>query len=297
MLNSQLELILNLLRFNPLITEDISITLMREAVDDFGDKPASLPSVNCEKLVIGGVDIFHFHSDRAPPEKVILYLHGGGYVIGSSRSHRSFLERLCLSFGGSVFSVDYRLAPEFPFPAALNDVLVVYKYLLRAQFRPNQIVLAGDSAGGGLALATLVNCREDKLPQPSCSILISPWTDLALTGESIEACATLDPIVKKETLIKFRSMYLAGALPTTPLASPLYANLKRLCPILIQVGGAEILLDDSLRLKSKLESVFVNVDLQVWDEMIHVWHLFAPILRNGMEAIEILTDYANSHVG
>ena len=131
---------------------------------------------------------------------------------------------------------------------------------------------------------------------PACGILISPWTDLAVTGESVESCAAFDPIVNRKTLLEFSSMYLMGALPTTPLASPLYADLHGLCPILIQVGGSEVLLDDSLRLKQKLEKASVSSELQVWDDMVHVWHLFAPILDKGKEAIESVAEYANSHI-
>ncbi|MEC9247727.1 MAG: alpha/beta hydrolase [Pseudomonadota bacterium] len=296
MLDNQLHSLINMLRLNPLIKEGISLAVMRETLDNVGGKSSRLSEVLCERLRIEGREIYHFHTSRAPIEKIILYLHGGGYVMGSSKSHRALLERLCVSFGGSVFSVDYRLAPEFPFPAALDDVLNVYNWFLRDGLSPGQLVVAGDSAGGGLALATLINIREEGLPQPACGMFISPWTDLAVTGESIESCAAIDPIVNKETLVKFRSMYLNGALATTPLASPLYANLQGLCPILIQVGGSEILLDDSLRLASKLKEVEVDTCLQIWDDMIHVWHIFSPVLDKGKEAIKVLASYANNHI-
>ena len=296
MLDNQLHSLINMLRLNPLIEEGVSLAVMRETLDNVGDKSSRLPGILCERLLIEGREVYHFRTAGGSNEKMILYLHGGGYVMGSSKSHRTLLERLCVSFGGSIFSVDYRLAPEFPFPTALEDVLKVYNWFLEDGLSARRLVVAGDSAGGGLALATLVNIREEGLPQPACGMLISPWTDLAITGESVESCSAIDPIVNKETLLKFRSMYLDGALATTPLASPLYADLRRLCPIMIQVGGSEILLDDSLRLASKLEEAGVDTSLQVWDDMIHVWHIFSPVLNKGKEAIKVLASYAKDHV-
>ena len=247
--------------------------------------------------MVGGVNVCHFFPEKfSLPQKMIIYLHGGGYVMGSSRSHRPLLERLCLAFEGSVYSIDYSLAPEAPFPIALNEVLGVYKQILLAGKSAKKIVIAGDSAGGGLALASLVNFREEGLEMPACGILISPWTDLAITGESVISCASSDPIVKRDALSEFGAMYLGGALPTTPLASPLYANFNGLCPLLVQVGGSEVLLDDSLRLQQKLESAAVTSELQVWDDVVHAWHLFAPILEKGKEAINDVAKYANAHI-
>ena len=279
------------------MVEGIPLGHLRKSLDNMGDKVPSLYGVSSEHIVVGGVNVFHFFPKKSfLPEKLIIYLHGGGYVMGSSRSHRPLLERLCLAFEGSVYSIDYSLAPEAPFPVALNEVLGVYEQILLAGKSAKKIVIAGDSAGGGLALASLVNFREEGLEMPACGVLISPWTDLAMTGESVLSCAPFDPIVKREALSEFGSMYLGGALPTTPLASPLYANFHGLCPILVQVGGTEVLLDDSLRLRKKLESAAVTTELQVWDDVVHVWHLFAPILEKGKEAINDAAKYANAHV-
>jgi len=286
-----------MLRLNPLMVEGVSIDRLRSSVDNMGDKAPRLSGISSEKIVVGGVNVCHFFPEKVhSSQKLMVYLHGGGYVMGSSRSHRPLLEYLCLAFEGSVYSIDYSLAPEAPFPIALNEVLGVYRQILSAGKSAKKIVIAGDSAGGGLALASLLNFREEGLEMPACGVLISPWTDLAMTGESVLSCAPFDPIVKREALSEFGSMYLGGALPTTPLASPLYANFHGLCPILVQVGGTEVLLDDSLRLRKKLESAAVTTELQVWDEVVHVWHLFAPILEKGKEAINDAAKYANAHV-
>ncbi len=288
---------MNMLRLNPLVAEGTSVRLMRESLNKMGDKSPRMPSIVIDEVKIKGVSVFHFRPEKVSCSgKIMLYLHGGGYVMGSSRSHRPLLEYLSSFFKASVYSIDYSLAPESPFPVALNEVLGVYRQLLSDGTSPKKIAIAGDSAGGGLALASLLNIREESLELPACGILISPWTDLAVTGESVESCAAFDPIVNRKTLLEFSSMYLMGALPTTPLASPLYADLHGLCPILIQVGGSEVLLDDSLRLKQKLEKASVSSELQVWDDMVHVWHLFAPILDKGKEAIESVAEYANSHI-
>lgn len=297
MQDKQLRTLINMLRLNPLLIEGVSIDRLRGSVDNMGDKAPSLSGISSEKIVVGGVNVCHFFPEKVnSSQKLMIYLHGGGYVMGSSRSHRPLLEHLCLAFEGSVYSIDYSLAPEAPFPIALNEVLGVYAQILSAGKSAKKIVIAGDSAGGGLALASLVNFREEGLEMPACGVLISPWTDLAMTGESVLSCAPFDPIVKREALSEFGSMYLGGALPTTPLASPLYANFHGLCPILVQVGGTEVLLDDSLRLRKKLESAAVTTELQVWDEVVHVWHLFAPILEKGKEAINDAAKYANAHV-
>ena len=297
MQDKQLRTLINMLRLNPLMVEGVSIDRLRSSVDNMGDKAPRLSGISSEKIVVGGVNVCHFFPEKVhSSQKLMVYLHGGGYVMGSSRSHRPLLEYLCLAFEGSVYSIDYSLAPEAPFPIALNEVLGVYRQILSAGKSAKKIVIAGDSAGGGLALASLLNFREEGLEMPACGVLISPWTDLAMTGESVLSCAPFDPIVKREALSEFGSMYLGGALPTTPLASPLYANFHGLCPILVQVGGTEVLLDDSLRLRKKLESAAVTTELQVWDEVVHVWHLFAPILEKGKEAINDAAKYANAHV-
>ncbi len=225
---------------------------------------------------------------RAPDAdagRAVLYVHGGGYVIGSLNTHRRLAYDISKASGCSVLLLDYRLAPEHPFPAAVDDAAAGYSWLLDQGFQPGQVAVAGDSAGGGLTVATLLGARDKGLPMPSCGWCISPWTDMEGTGESMTSKADEDPMVKFDGLTKLAGLYLNGADPKSPLAAPLYADLKGLPPLMIQVGTAEVLLDDARRLKAKAEAAGVEVTYEEADRMIHVWHLFAPMLSEGREAI------------
>jgi acetyl esterase/lipase len=186
---------------------------------------------------------------------------------------------------GRTLALDYRLAPEHPFPAAVEDALKGYRYLLAQGLAPGDIAIAGDSAGGGLVVALLLAIRDAGLAQPACGWLISPWVDLEGIGGSMAALAAIDPLVQKESLLELAGHYLNGANPRTPLAAPLYADLRGLAPMLIQVGAAETLLDDSIRLAGAAGAADVAVTLEVWPEMIHVWHVFHPQLAAGRRAI------------
>ena len=218
-------------------------------------------------------------------DAALLYLHGGGYLIGSPKSHRHMLGPLSADSGLPIFAADYRLAPEHPFPAAVDDAVAAYKGLLDSGIAADKLAIAGDSAGGGLTIATLVAARDKGLPMPACAVAISPWGDLSQGGETFRARANRDPIVKKEGLDEMATAYLGGADPKTPLASPLFANLKGLPPLLIQVGTEEALHDDAVALKARAENAGVEVSFESWGGMIHVWHIFHPILSEGRDAI------------
>jgi acetyl esterase/lipase len=218
-------------------------------------------------------------------DAALLYLHGGGYVIGSPKSHRHMLGPLSAASGLPVFAADYRLAPECPFPAAVDDAVAAYKGLLDSGLAPEKLAIAGDSAGGGLTIATLVAARDKGLALPACAVAFSPWCDLSQGGESFRSRARRDPIVKKEGIDVMAAAYLAGADAKTPLASPLFANLKGLPPLLIQVGTEEALHDDAVGLKARAEQAGVEVSFESWGGMIHVWHIFHPILAEGRDAI------------
>ncbi len=224
-------------------------------------------------------------------EPVILYLHGGGYVIGSMRSYRGFLSRISRAADARVLGLDYRLAPEFPFPAALDDAVVAYRWLLSQGVEPGNIVIGGDSAGGGLTISTLVALRYLGEPMPAAGVCISPWVDLEGTGESMISKAEVDPVVQKEMLGFMTQLYMGDRDLRAPLAAPLYADLRGLPPLLIQVGTAETLLDDSTRLADKAKSSGVNVELSIWEDMIHVWPIFAPVLPEGQQAIERIGEF------
>ncbi len=221
----------------------------------------------------------------APASRVLLFLHGGGFVIGSHRTHRGLAGELARAVGARALSVDYRLAPEHPFPAGLDDCLAAYRWLLEQGVAADSIVLAGDSAGANLALACLQALRDSGVCLPRGACLLSPWIDLALAGDSFESKAASDPRMTQQTLRNYATAYLAGQDPRTPLASPLYARLSGLPPLLIQVGSDELLLDDAIRLSARAAHAEVKVRLDVWPAMVHVWQAYAPMLSEGRQAI------------
>lgn len=242
--------------------------------------------VTCTPVEAGGVSAEWSVAAGVDETKVVLYVHGGGYVMGSAGSHRDVTGRLSKAAGARVLSLNYRLAPEHPFPAPVDDAVAAYRWLLAQGISPGNIAVAGDSAGGGLAIATLLALRDAGEPLPAAGIGISPWVDMEGTGESMTTRAAVDPVVQKEGLLGMAKLYLGDADPKNPLAAPLHADLAGLPPLLLQVGDAETLLDDSTRLAEKARAAGVDVTLKVWDEMPHVWHLFAPILPEGRQAID-----------
>jgi acetyl esterase/lipase len=262
-------------------------------VDDFTiDVPARYSRVNA-----GGVTAEWVAAEGASDSRVVLYFHGGGYIIGSPRTHRAMLAHLSRDSGARVLALDYRLAPEHPFPAPVEDAVSSYRWLLSEGFDPDRIALAGDSAGGGLTVAALVQIRYLGIAMAAAGVCISPWVDMEGLGESMETRAEADPMVGKESLMVSAKTYLGGADPRAPLAAPLYADLRGLPPILIQVGDAEVLLDDSTRLTGVAREAGVEVQMDVWDDMIHVWHVFAPILPEGKKAISQAGEFIKKHTG
>lgn len=235
-------------------------------------------------------------SDTDENSPVIFYIHGGGYVMGSIQCYRPLAGRIAQASGGKLLLFDYRLAPEHPFPAALEDCLLAYRWLLKQKIDPRQIVIAGDSAGGGLTLATLITLRDAGEPLPAAAVCISPWTDLAVTGESIKTKVKEDPMTTPQAALLCARLYLNGIDPKTPMASPLYADLSNLPPLLVQVGSAELLLSDSLRLVEKAKAVGVDVTLEVWEDLFHVFHVFADYIPEGKQAIEKIGNYVRRHV-
>lgn len=225
-------------------------------------------------------------TDEAGAGNTLLYFHGGGYVVGSTISHRHIVSRIALAAKARVLSVDYALAPENPFPAAVKDAVKAYRWLLDQGQKPEQIALAGDSAGGGLAAATLLAVREEGLPLPAGAALISPWSDLTCATGSYETRAQADPMITPEGIRELANIYLTGADPRDPLASPNFGNLAGLPPLLIQVGDDEVLLDDSRNLAARAREAGVDVDLEVAPDMFHVWHAFYQMFTPGEEAIE-----------
>jgi epsilon-lactone hydrolase len=221
----------------------------------------------------------------------VLYLHGGGYLFGSPKTHRQVLIAMAKAFQSPAYSLDYRLAPEHPFPAAVDDAVLAYRWLL-ARHPDCGIVLAGDSAGGGLALATAVAVRDSGLALPKAVVAFSPYTDLAVTGASVEANARSCAMFTPRGIHEAASIYLAGANARDPRASPLYADLRGLPPLLLFASRHEILRDDTLRLAERAAAAGVQVELVVRDRLPHVWPVFVGILPEAREAFDTVAAFA-----
>ena len=226
----------------------------------------------------------------------ILYLHGGAYVMGSIASHRALVSRLAVAAGCRALAVEYRLAPEHPFPAAVEDAVRAYEWLLSHGREARQIVLAGDSAGGGLAVASLVALRDAGAPLPAAALLLSPWTDLEVSGRSVGTVGRRDPMLTARALRREAAMYLGKEDPRHPLASPIHAGLEGLPPMLVQVGTREILLDDARRLAERARGDGVEVELDAWEGMFHVWQFFTPLVPESNAAVEKLGRFARERM-
>lgn len=209
-------------------------------------------------------------------QRIIYYLHGGGYIACSPKTHRGFTALLSRVTNARVFALDYRLAPENKFPAAVEDAVAGYRLLLEKGEQSHKIAIGGDSAGGGLAAATLIAIRDRGLPLPSAAFLLSPWTDLAATGDSITDNEESDSMLSGKMIHRLAKAYYGEASATDPLVSPLYGDLIGLPPLLIYASNTEILLDDSTRLAERARKHGVNADLRVWNDLPHVWPIFAP---------------------
>jgi epsilon-lactone hydrolase len=262
---------------------------------DARGKQYKLPAdVIVEPVIANGVKSEWTSTPDAASSKAILFLHGGGYVIGSLDSHRHLAAEAGRAARARTLALDYRLAPEHPFPAAVEDAVSGYRFLLADGVQPGGITIAGDSAGGGLVVAAMLALRDSGLPQPACGWAISPWVDMEAIGASMTSRSAVDPTVQQAGLLDMARHYLNGADAHSPLAAPIYGDLRGLAPLLIQVGAAETLLDDSIRLAQVAGAADVAVDLQIWPEMIHVWHLYHPELSAGRRAIAAGGEFARA---
>ena len=246
-----------------------------------------------EDRAVGGVPVRVYRPVDA--RGAVVWLHGGGFVMGDLDTEHPWAVRIARGAGVVVVSVGYRRAPEHRFPAALDDAYAAFvwtaEHAAELGVDPSRLAIMGDSAGGGLTVATLVAIRDAKLPLPGAGACLSPWVDLEGIGESMTTKADVDPIVQKAGLLQMAAAYLGGKAPRTPLAAPLYADLSGLPPLLIQVGTAETLLDDASRLAERARKAGVTVSYEPWESMIHVWHLFAPMLDEGQQAIDRLGEF------
>ena len=252
------------------------------------------PDVKVERVNVPAAPAEWLRPPSAVPGRVVLYLHGGGYVIGSPRSHRHLAAAIAGAAGASALLLDYRLAPEHPFPAAVEDATAAYRWLLDQATAPEHIVIAGDSAGGGLTVATVLALREARVPLPAGGVCISPWVDLTCSGASYRTMAEADPIVRRAGVEEMAQAYLGTTSPRTPLASPLFADLRGLPPLLIHVGSDEVLLDDAVQLAERAKAAGVDATLEIYDRMIHVWHWFLPMLDEAQTAVEAIGRFVRS---
>jgi acetyl esterase/lipase len=296
MASPELKVIIDLIKSRPPL-DGLSVEDQRQGVEERSGLLPLPAGVSCKPTSAGGVPAEWVTATEASQDAVVLYLHGGGYVICSLNTHRDLVARIALASGARVLNLDYRLAPEHPFPAAVEDATAAYRWLLAQNVDPARIVIAGDSAGGGLTIAALVALRDVGDPLPAAAVCISPWTDLALTGESLISKADVDPMVTESGARGWAAHYLAEADPRDPLASPLYADLSGLPPLLILVGTAEVLLDDATRLAGRAEAAGVDTTLEVWDDMIHIWPVLAAMLPEGQAAVERIGEFIKEQIG
>lgn len=295
MASPQLEMIIQLLRSRPVIDE-FDVARLRQGLETLVGMNPVPEGVACTSVRVAGVPCEWIVSDGARDDAVLLYLHGGGYCIGSINTHRALVSRLSAATGMRGLAVDYRLAPEHPFPAAVDDATAVYRWLLAADVSPSRVIVAGDSAGGGLTLATLLATRDAELPRPAGGVCLSPWTDLEVTGATMDSHAHRDPMIQRDGALRLAAAYLGTSHARSPLASPLHADLRGLPPLLIQVGTAETLLDDSVRFAERARAAGVDVTLEPWEDMIHVWQAFAPLLPEADEAITAIGAWVRARV-
>jgi epsilon-lactone hydrolase len=268
--------------------DNVSLTARRASYDRAASLFPLPADVAVETVRAGSVSAERLSVPASTAASAVLYLHGGAYVLGSLDSHRHLGAAIARATEGTVLMLDYRLAPEHPFPAALDDALAAYRSMLNEGQPPSRIVIAGDSAGGGLAVATMLAARDEGLPLPAAAALIAPWVELSCKSAT---CEFKDPLVSPARARESAASYLAGRDPRTPLASPLFGDLRGLPPFLIQAATEEVLLGDARALDRVAREQGVRSTLELTPDMVHVWHWFAPILREGREAIARMADF------
>ena len=274
-----------------------SIPQLRQEVEKSAGMFGKLPAqIEVSPVIIDGLSAEWILPSYGAKDKVILYFRGGGYVIGSSRSHRPIVAKFVKASGVGALLFDYRLAPEHPFPAALDDSVAAYRWLLAQGVSPSHIAFVGDSAGGGLCLATLLALRDQGIPLPAAAVALSPWTDLKNTGESLKTKAKADQLTWGESWIVFSKYYAGDNDPGNPWISPLYGDLHGLPPILIYVGEDEVLLDDSIRFAEKAKNSGADVTLRVGEGMFHCFPACAPLFPEAKQAMDEICTFIKANI-
>jgi acetyl esterase/lipase len=290
----------HLLRFQlkrrSLIDWNTSIPKFREDCEKSAGLLGKVPQgIEVTPVTIEGIPAEWILPAGSGKDKIILYAHGGGYVSGSCNDHRALVARIVKNSGIGALLIDYRLAPEHPFPAALDDTVTVYKYLLKEGFSPSKLMIVGESAGGGLCLATLLALKERNIPLPSAAVAMSPWTDLKCTGESYrtKAGVCLSP---GDAWTIFSKYYVGDNDPTFPLISPLYGDLQGLPPLFITVGEYEVLYDDALMFAEKAKSAGVYVILKIGEKMVHCYPLLPPFIPEARMEMDEICNFIKTHI-
>jgi epsilon-lactone hydrolase len=275
---------------------DIALNEQRRLLRELISAQPLPADVTVTAATLGGVPTAEITIDGIEPRHVVLYFHGGVSVLGDAFQAASLAAQVGRRTRAKVISVDYRLAPEHPYPAAVNDALAAYAALLHNGTAPSDIVVAGESAGGGLAVATLVNARDHGLPLPAAAYVMSPYADLTLAGQTMESKGAVDALMSRENLQSRVTDYTAGQDAALGLISPIFADLSGLPPLIIQVGSHEVLLDDAVRLARQAATADVEVILDITPGVPHVFQTFSPILDEGAAALDRAGQFLSAHL-
>ena len=272
-------------RKNP-YTENKTIDQLRKETENAGSSIPLPKNIKYKSVVAGNVNAEWITCGEVNENRIFMFMHGGGYYRGSIAATRATVARISAEAKIKCLSIDYRLAPEHPFPAAINDTYSAYEWLVNEGINPEHIIVSGQSAGGGLCLALLLKIKDKNFSQPKGAVALSPWTDLYQTGKTMVTNEKIDPIISKKYLDRFAKLYFPDSYNMSYLASPIIGELSGLPDILIQVGSAETMLDDSKRFYKKAKKANVNVKLEIWEDMFHGWHSNAHILNDADKAIK-----------
>lgn len=285
------------LKLKPEITADTDIVALRVKTEKPTGLFGKLPNgMKIKEAGIPGIYAEYLYAERPEPGKIILYFHGGGYVLGSAQSHRIHVSKVVSGTNITALTFNYGLAPENPFPKGLNDSIEVYSYLLNMGYRGEDIAFMGDSAGGGLALSTLNKIKADTIELPACVVALSPWTDLKNTGESLTSNEGVDYLTWRESWTVFSDYYRNGEDAKNPFISPLYGDLSGLPPMQIYVGADELLRDDSTRYAGKAKAAGVDAELTIAEKMFHCYPVCSPLFPEATNAMNKLCDFVKKHL-
>lgn len=297
MVSDGIKRISEMVRQNSKVVAKQRVEESRAGFEQFAAMFQVAKDVKIDNVDVNGVSAVWISTPEAVEENVVLYFHGGGYVFGSINTHKEFMSRISRVSNSRVLLIDYRRAPENPFPAALEDAITAYKWLIDSEgIKPENLIIGGESAGGGLTLATLLKLRDTGIPLPAAALVLSPWADLDMTGETIRTKARVDPLANPSDLFFLASLYVGEDDPKNPYISPLYGDLKGLSPMIIQVGSSEILLSDAERIAERAKAADVDVILDIWEDMIHMFQMFALWSPEGQKATEKLGKYIQKHL-